>query len=102
MGSVVERFIQAVRERTQLVCVYGGFHRECCVHVVGWKNGHARALVFQFAGDSAKGLPPGGDWRCLSLDDVSGILLRGGPWHTGDGDLASQSCVDDVAAAVCD
>ena len=100
MDRVVEKFVAAVREKKQLVCTYDGFRRECCVHVVGWKNGRARALVFQFGGGSSTGLPPDGDWRCLRLDNVSGVSLRDGPWHSGDGDLALQSCVEDVIAQV--
>jgi hypothetical protein len=100
MASVFENFVAAVRARKHLVCDYQGFRRECCVHVVGWKCDQERALVFQFGGGSSTGLRPGGDWRCLRLSEVSGVSLRDGPWHSGDGDMASQTCVDDIAAEV--
>ena len=30
-----------------------------------------KALTYQFGGQSSKGLPPGGQWRCLWLAKVS-------------------------------
>jgi hypothetical protein len=66
-----------------------------CPHVIGAKDGRPRALFFQFAGDSSRGLPPGGDWRCLLIDGLAEISIHAGPWHTR-AHSEPQRCIDDV------
>ena len=100
MATVFDLFVQAVREKKQVTCTYQMRRRELCVHAVGWKNGREQALSFQFAGESSKGLPPGGEWRCLDLGLVSNVQLRDGPWHTGLNHSQPQTCVDQIAAEV--
>ncbi|WP_011582330.1 MULTISPECIES: hypothetical protein [Chelativorans] len=92
--------VQAVEQKKQVTCTYQGYHRELCVHVVGWKNGREQALALQFAGESSSGLQPGGSWRCLVLDEVSNVSLRDGPWHTRNDHSQPQTCVDHKAAEV--
>ncbi len=53
----------AIRDRMQVMATYRGRPRALCPHVLGTKNGRRQALFFQFAGESARGLRPGGDWR---------------------------------------
>jgi hypothetical protein len=90
-------FLQAAKDRRQIVCNYQGRHREACPHVIGWgKDGSEMALVFQFAGDSSKGLPPGGEWRCLRLAEVANVVAQDGAWHTGLSHLRPQTCVKRV------
>jgi hypothetical protein len=89
-------FEQAMEERKQVVCRYGGFVREVWPAVLGWKNGAEKALTFQFAGGSSSRLPPGGEWRCLVLANVTDVTLSDGPWRTGRSHQTSQVCVDDV------
>ena len=100
MASTFDLFVEAVKTKQQVICSYQGRYRELCVHVVGWKNGREQALAFQFAGDSSKGLPPGGEWRCMRLSDVADAKLRAGPWHTRDDHSKPQTCVDEVVAEV--
>ena len=79
--------------------MYKDFAREACPHVVGWTSGRERALVFQFAGGSSSGLPPGGEWRCVNLDEVASAIVVEGPWMT-TAHSHPQSCVDKVDVQV--
>ena len=96
---MVRLFEQAATERRRLSFLYKGRRREACPHVVGWTEGRARALVFQYAGESSRGLSPGGDWRCINLDEVSDATLAKGPWMTV-AYRERQSCVVDIAVEV--
>lgn len=85
-----------MRERRQLICTYGGFRREVCPAILGHTRNTEKALVFQFGGDSSSGLPPGGEWRCLTLASVTVLELREGPWHAGRDHGPAQTCVAEV------
>lgn len=89
-------FHRAILEQKQVVCVYKGRRRELCPHILGHKEGEEAALVFQFGGESKGRLPPRGEWRCLHLAQTSDILLRDGPWHSGNAHRRRQQCVDRV------
>lgn len=90
-------FEQAMRQRKQVVCLYGGHRRELCPIILGHKkSGEEAALTFQFAGESSSRLPPGGQWRCLLLSGASDVELRDGPWRAGASHEQPQSCVDIV------
>lgn len=87
-------FHRAILERRQIICAYKGRRRELCAHILGHTDGKEAALVFQFAGESKGGLPPGGEWRCLYLAEVAEVELRSGPWHSGGQHRKRQQCVD--------
>jgi hypothetical protein len=91
---------QAILDKRQIVATYRGHRREMCPHVIGTKNGREQALFFQFAGSSNSGLPPGGEWRCIPIEDLTDISSRPGRWHGAAG-TRPQTCVDriDVRAA---
>jgi len=86
---------RAIMERRQVQATYDGHQRRMCPHVLGTANGRPRALFFQFAGGSGGGLPPGGDWRCLLLDGLTGTSIHEGPWHTR-AHSEPQHCVDEI------
>jgi len=88
--------LAAMKKRQQIICVYQGFHRELCVHTIGHKSGKEKILAFQFAGESSKGIPPGGEWRCMFIDDIAEILVKDGAWYTRDNHTKEQTCVDQV------
>jgi len=95
MPSVYDLLYLAIKDRKQIIVEYDGYHREMCPHVLGWKGGVRHVLSFQFAGDSSQGLPPEGQWKCMDVDGLSGVVLRDGPWHTGTRKTSKpQSCVD--------
>lgn len=95
-SATYDVFRQAILQRKQVVCTYGGYPRELCPHVAGLKSGREKVLSYQFGGSSSTGLPPGGEWRCMFIADVSNAQLRDGPWHTGAGHSRPQTCVDDI------
>jgi hypothetical protein len=70
--------------------------RELCPHILGHTKDEEVALTYQFGGQSKSGLPPGGEWRCLSLSKVRNAQLRAGPWHAGSSHTRSQPCVEVV------
>ncbi len=89
-------FERAMKQRQQVVCMYGGHRRELCPIILGHSQGRERALTYQFGGDSSRGLPRGGQWRCLSLSRVSDVELRDGPWIVGSSHSLPQGCVEVV------
>jgi hypothetical protein len=86
----------AIRRRLQIVATYGGHSREMCPHAIGTKDGRPQALFFQFGGSSSKGLPPGGEWRCLPLARLSEVVAIDGAWHSAAGDGRAQTCIDQI------
>jgi hypothetical protein len=90
---------RAIAERRQVHAAYGGHQRRMCPHVIGTKAGQQRALFFQFAGSSSRGLPSGGDWRCLPLAGLGDVSIHDGPWHTR-AHSEPQRCIDDVDLAI--
>ena len=91
---------KAILEKRIIVAVYGGYRREMCPHVIGYKDGRENALFFQFGGGSRSGLPPGGEWRCIHLADLSDISVQDGSWRTGQDHSRRQSCVDQIDVEV--
>ena len=87
---------QAIQNKLQVTCTYRGYPRELCPHVVGTKDGRRQVLAYQFAGQSSSGLPPGGEWRCMVVDEVENAQAREGPWHTGHSHTQPQTCVDHI------
>jgi len=95
-SSTYHLFADAMADRKQIVCVYDGYPRELCAIVLGHTKGQEVALVYQFAGESKSGLPPGGQWKCLHLIKISDVKLRDGPWHAGSSHRRAQACVEIV------
>lgn len=97
MASATYRMIrQAILAEQQITCTYDGFYRELCPHILGHTGGEEKLLAFQFAGESSKPLPPGGQWKCLSVARLRDPEARGAPWHAGGSHHRAQSCVEDV------
>jgi uncharacterized protein (DUF4415 family) len=95
-SSAYKLFEQAMTSRKQILCTYNGRPRELCPIILGRSQGREKALTYQFGGESEKGLPPGGQWRCLWLSRVRNITLRDGAWHAGGSHNQPQDCVDIV------
>jgi hypothetical protein len=96
MTATYDLFAQAMRDKKHIRCVYGGYRRELCPHILGHTKGQEMALAYQFGGQSKSGLPPGGEWRCLVLEKVRDVRLRDGHWYTGAAHSRRQPCVEDV------
>ena len=91
---------QAILAKQQVIATYRGHRREMCPHVLGTKGGRRQALFFQFAGGSSSGLPPGGEWRCIPVEQLTDVSVRPGRWHTRTGHTQPQTCVDVVDVEV--
>jgi predicted nucleic acid-binding protein len=89
-------FHQAIINRQQVICRYKGHLRQVCPHILGYKDGKETALVFQFEGESSRGLATRGDWRCLSLMEVHDAVTRDGRWYSAGRHSQRQRCADDV------
>lgn len=95
-SAVYQLFARAMAEGQQILCSYNGHRRELCPVILGHTRGEEKALTFQFGGESDKGLPPSGEWRCLFLSKVRNVTVRDGPWHTGSSHAQPQGCVEEV------
>jgi hypothetical protein len=93
-SATYKLFEQALRARKQIVCLYGGYRRELCPIILGHSRGEEKALTFQVGGDSSSGLPPEGEWRCLSLSKVERAKLHEGLWRAGESHTQPQGCVE--------
>jgi hypothetical protein len=91
---------EAIRGRQQVVARYQGEERVFSPHALGTKGGASRVLVFQYGGGSESGLPPGGEWRCLIVDDLHDIRLESGAWHTAANVFNPQTCLDDIEVVI--
>jgi hypothetical protein len=94
-----EQLREAILTRQQVVAYYGGHERVFCPHILGWKDGAERCLVYQFAGSSRSGrIGPGSpdSWRCLRVEEVQIVRLQAGPWYTGPSHERTQRCLDTV------
>ena len=89
-------FREAVLNKKQVACIYRGLPREVCPHTLGHTRGHEQALTFQFAGQSSSGLPPGGEWRCMVLSEVTDAKIQDGAWYTANTHGRPQTCVKQV------
>lgn len=100
-SATYDRIRDAIVSKKQVVATYNGHTREMCPHCIGLnKDGGEQALFFQFAGGSSKGLPPGGEWRCIPLAQLTIIDIRDGPWHRGVSHSRPQTCVKRVDVEV--
>ena len=91
-------FRDAILAEQQVICRYGGRHRELCPLVLGTnRKGEEAVLAWQFAGEASKGkLPEGGAWKCFRLAKVRNACSRAGPWYEGGSHKSEQKCVTNV------
>jgi len=94
---------RAIKDLKQVIGVGDGLPREFCPYTLGvGAKGDWRVFAWQFGGTSSQGLNPGGDWRCLTLDELEGLKLRDGEWHHGayTGQHARNSCIHRIDSDV--
>ncbi|MCK1360099.1 PIN domain-containing protein [Bradyrhizobium sp. 199] len=95
-SAAFEMLAEAILKRAPVSLNYNGVRREVCPYILGHTNGQERALVFQFGGLSRSKLPAGGEWRCLTVAQVSDVEIRKGEWRGASYHRAVQRCVDRV------
>lgn len=99
MATVYEQVKQAVLHKQIVTATHHGYLREMCPHVIGTKNGRQHALFYQFAGGSKRGVEPDGspqNWRCIFLDELSGVNVKAGSWHSASDYGPDQTCVHTI------
>ena len=84
---------QAIIYGKQIVCYNHGLLRECCPHSIGWTGNTERVLVYQFSGASSRGLPSGGEWRCMDISEITSLMIRDCYWHSGASHTRPQTCI---------
>lgn len=88
---------QAITNKLVVTATYQGRPRQLCPHAIGWsKDGQEQALFYQFGGASSRPLgPPGSpaNWRCLTLAELSNLVVAPGPWHTSPKHTKKQVCI---------
>lgn len=84
---------EAILAKRHVIATYRGLRREMCPHTLGHTDEHEQALFFQFGGESSKGLPEGGEWRCMDISLLEDLEVSDGEWFTRDDHSRPQSCV---------
>ena len=90
-----ELFAKAMAARKPVICMYQGHPRALCPIILGHTDGAEKALTWQFEGSGSQG-PVRGQWKCLSLTEVTGAEMTDGPWRSGRKHRRAQSCVKEV------
>lgn len=94
---------KAIENKQQVFGVYNGRYRALCPHVLGFTNGKAQALFYQFAGESnSKPIEAGSprNWRCMELDLLEIAEVKDGDWYTANNHMFPQHCVQNVEVQV--
>ncbi len=105
MVNTYEVIRQAIIDKNIVMATYNGYDREMCPHAIGHKNGRQKALLYQFAGSSSKGLGPVGsqdNWRCVFVDQLESVAVKpaNGRWYTANDHSRRQTCIDIVDTEV--
>lgn len=97
MPSVAYKLIlKAMLAEKQIACVYDGHPRQLCPIIIGHSDKQEKVLAYQLGGTSSKGLPPGGQWKCLSIAKMRAVRAQDGAWREGERHSQEQSYVQDV------
>lgn len=92
----------AILKRRCLSGLYEGSLRHFAPHALGAGiDGTPHVFVFQYAGESSGGLPPGGQWRCFRIDGLSSVRANDNRWRTQSNySLRRQHCLARIDLAV--
>lgn len=80
---VVDTIIAAINARRSVTAIWKGRERLISPHAIGRDDhGHLKMVAYQYGGYSSSRLPPGGEWRCFRVDDLTSVSVNSDPWHT--------------------
>jgi hypothetical protein len=101
MNSSAYQIIKnAISTKQNIKADYKNYPRVMTPHVLGYKNGKEKCLLYQFDGQSssATSFPENSpsNWRCVFIDELQNVSAIGGKLHTCDQHTKRQTCVDDV------
>jgi hypothetical protein len=68
--------------------------------VLGWKNGRAKALVYQTTIFAPTSAPDPQGWRSLYVDEILEPTITDDHWQTADNYSVHTNGIDTLAAAV--
>ena len=92
---------QAILDRTCVSANYQGSRRHFAPHCIGLGKDRAEHVMgFQYAGGSSKGLPPGGQWRCFRVADLSNVSCNSDSWQSSPDHARPNTCVVQVDVQV--
>src|SRR5258708_31136384 len=100
MLTVQNSIVTGIQQKLIVTATYHDQRRIMCPHAIGHKDGRLNVLFFQFAGESRSGLPSGGRWRCIHLDELFNVSIAPGRWHTRPDYARPEVCVGQIIAAV--
>ena len=86
----------AVVEGQEVHCVYRNKVRVLGPHILGHSKGVAKLLAFQFGGDTNTTLPPGGEWRCFTVDEIRDARAQAGEWRARSDHRRPNTCVEEI------
>jgi hypothetical protein len=95
-SATYELFREAILGEKRVTCTYDGYPRELCPIILGHSEDEEKVLAYQVGGSSSKGLPRGGEWKCLFLSKVKNPRVQDGPWREDVLHRQEQRCVDSV------
>ena len=90
---------QAIRLRRPVSGRYDGKRRLFSPHVLGFKDGEARCLAYQFGGETSSApIVPGAasNWRCFVVWRLADLQILDVEWQSGPSHRRLQSCIDIV------
>jgi hypothetical protein len=94
----------AIEQKCSVSAIYQGHYREMSPYVLGYKDGHEHALLYQYGGTSSSGLGPvgsGRNWRCVFVAQLSEVKLIENVFETAPSTHSRpQTCVDDWVAVI--
>jgi hypothetical protein len=90
---------QGLQQRRPVRVRYHDRLRVVCPHVLGWKNGRAKALVYQTAIIGTTSHDPRG-WRSLFVDEIEEPTMTDERWQSAPNYTPDCTSVDILAAAV--
>lgn len=94
---------QALRHKRPVLVRYHGQDRLVCPHVLGWKDGRAKVLVYQSGGATSQGelsADPRQRWRSLFVDEIERATIGIGTWQTACNYTPSSNGIDQFALAL--
>lgn len=89
----------ALQQRRTVRAWYHDRLRVLCPHALGWKNGRAKALVYQTTILGPHGHDPRG-WRSLFVDEIQDATLTDDPWSTAGNYTLDTTGIDTLDAAI--
>jgi len=96
--STYSKIKSAIENKQIITADYEGHNRQMCPHILGEKDGHIKALFYQFGGSSQNGISMNKieNWICIPINDLTNVEIVEGRWHTANNYPSYSNCVDEI------